>query len=130
MSPDRKLHVSIQDFCNILGGGLVSYSTLSAKCVQAALEKRVGTLICIYDWKPSDVMGAAGTGALSAADEDASQPAEGSVHHRFLAICWRCAGRTLNVMCSKTGEEPTRLSDLLYALTLISFYIVEKTFSR
>ena len=95
MSPDRKLYVSVQDFCNILGGGLVSFSTMSPKCVQAAIGMRVGAVVAIYDWQPSDVIG------YEASEEG---PDTASTRHRFMAICWRCTGRTLNVMCSKIGE--------------------------
>eukprot|EP01041_Mallomonas_annulata_P002951 gene2951-5796_t len=83
------------NLCKIFGG-LVSFTTLSPKVVQAALPLKVGAVICIYDWTPADV--------LSKDGDDEGSKAK-MMSHRFFAIGWRSTGKTLNMMCSKTDIQ-------------------------
>lgn len=50
----RKVNLSIQDFCNVLGGGLVSYGTLSASTIQQLQSMTSGVVICTYEYNPED----------------------------------------------------------------------------
>jgi len=56
LSEKRKVIVNIQDFCNILEGGFVSLSTLSAVSVQRLLALPPGAALVIYEWDPKDVI--------------------------------------------------------------------------
>jgi hypothetical protein len=122
----RKVSLTIQDFCNLLGSGLVSFSTLSAETIKAVNAVGHGVLICEYKFRPSDVIegqiresikiagasdeGAAAEGAAPsqiAINESSVQEDEStySASHHFYAICWRGGStRTLNVMCGKKGN--------------------------
>ena len=101
----------MQDFCNLLGGGLVSFSTLSAATLAAVTSMPSGALICVYKFDPADVLAP----APAAADADASSSSSSSsagaaaaplaasaANGYFMhAICWRGQTRTMNVMCGK-----------------------------
>lgn len=86
----RKVNVTVQDFCNILGAGLVSFSTLSPDTVNAIASQPVGVLICIYSYDVKDRLN----------EEEVSH----DVSHNFYALCWKGGSRTLNVACNKIGE--------------------------
>eukprot|EP01032_Pedospumella_encystans_P019869 gene19869-22583_t len=86
----RKVSVSIQDFCNMLGGGLVSFSTLSPEFVNALYQTPTGVLICKYTYRPEDVLLPEG-----------SASAVPTTVHNFYAICWKGNTRAINVMCGK-----------------------------
>jgi len=90
----RKVFVSCQDFCNILGGGLVSFQTLTAQTTLALLSMTQGALICIYEFRSSDKL-------ESAAEKSSLYSVEEG--HKFYAVCWRGHGSTINVMCNKIG---------------------------
>lgn len=93
MSSKRKVKVNCQDFCNLLGGGMCSLSTLSNDTVTVLLKMSIGAVVCVYEWTPSD------------SDPDVRQAWDTSASHRFLAACWKCSGRTVNVMCNKIDVE-------------------------
>jgi hypothetical protein len=117
----RKVFVNVQDFCNILGGGLVSYSTLSASTLHhLAAEAQTGSIVVVYNYSPSDVLTSASTSLLEGEGEKAADPQlenslavsavdEGGAHvaHSFHAICWKGHSRSLNVMCGKIGKTET-----------------------
>ena len=94
----RKVSVSIQDFCNILGGGLVSLSTLSPQAILAIGAMGPGVLICVYDFRPEDVLQSEDTAAKEETGLDAPK-------HTFYAICWKGNARALNCMCGKIDIE-------------------------
>ena len=52
----RKVTVSIQDFCNLLGGGLVSLSTIHADTLAVIGSMSSGAVICVYKYNPADVL--------------------------------------------------------------------------
>ena len=52
----RKIRVACQDFCNLLGGGLVSLSTLHPDTLKALGGLQSGALICVYKYDPADVL--------------------------------------------------------------------------
>ena len=52
----RKIKVSIQDFCNLLGGGLVSLSTLHVDTLKFMANMSSGAVICTYKYHPRDVL--------------------------------------------------------------------------
>ena len=89
----RKVNVTIQDFCNILGGGLVSFSTLSGDFINALNKVNTGVVICTYDFKAEDVLATEGSVEVAAA-----------ATHKFYAVCWKGNSRAINVMCGKIGK--------------------------
>lgn len=93
----RKIRVTIQDFCNLLGGGLVSFSTLSDNTVNSLNALDPGILICLYEFSFSDVVETEGNTDIVAT--------ENPVPHQLHCVCWRGKGRTMNVMCGKTEME-------------------------
>ncbi len=84
----RKVSVTIQDFSNLLEGGLVSYSTLSPQTLQSLTALTAGIVICTYHYKPSDVVSVTEV-AVKEGDYD------------FSMVCWKGSSACLNVMCSK-----------------------------
>ena len=120
----RKVFVTVQDFSNLLEGGLVSFSTLSSTTVQALSSISSGGVIAVYKFNSSDIIRASsGTGdssSSSVVENTAEKPVDdSSVHtepatacqgqqypeHYLNAICWRGNTRTLNVMCGKVEIE-------------------------
>jgi hypothetical protein len=99
---NRKVKVTIQDFCNILGGGLVSFSTLSQSTINAVSLIQQGVLICIYDYDPKDVVVSAESESAAKAEADTGLE---TPKHSFYGICWKGGSRTLNVMCGKIDIE-------------------------
>jgi hypothetical protein len=108
----RKLHVEVQDFCNILGGGLVSYSTLSSKALNglSALTEP-GVVIAVYSFSPNDLV-------IVPDREEAA--IETQPQHEFYAVCWKGNSRSLNVMCGKIGGCRV-LSHLFHLTNLLCF---------
>ena len=94
----RKISVTIQDFCNLLGGGLVSFSTLSESTVNSLTALDAGILICVYEFSFSDVLDTEGTPSTTSNTDN-------SLPHQLHCVCWRGKGRTMNVMCGKTEME-------------------------
>lgn len=119
----RKVFVTAQDFSNLLGGGLVSFNTLSPATVQTCSNMPSGALICVYKYSPEDVVSSEGADASSLESLDAARQKESSsLNHRdastsaspvgdhcIYAICWRGNTRTLNVMCKSTGNADPRV---------------------
>lgn len=108
MISQRTTRLCVQDFSNLLGGGLVSFQTLSPAAIQALLSFTSGVVICWYDYDPRDRVLAAASGAstsdsvvCAAAPEDESS----CPSHRFHIICWRGYSRALNVMCGKVDLD-------------------------
>lgn len=95
----RKVQVSIQDFCNMLGGGLVSFSTLSPEFVNSLYALPTGIVICKYAFRPEDVIVPEGS--------TLELP---TTSHNFYAICWKGNTRAINVMCGKIGKFGVALS--------------------
>jgi len=123
----RTTRLCVQDFSNLLGGGLVSFHTLSTAAIQALLSFSSGVVICWYDYDTRDRMLAA-TSASSASDTSASdspvvcEPSTAvlpscSPVHRFHIICWRGYSRALNVMCGKVDLD--RMKHQLSALGVL-----------
>lgn len=94
----RKVNVTIQDYCNLLGGGLVSFSTLSDNTVNSVTALDVGILICVYEFSFNDVLDEEGNPVNVA-------PTDNSLPHQLHCVCWRGKGRTMNVMCGKVEME-------------------------
>ena len=92
----RRVNVTVQDFCNLLGGGMVSFSTLAPASVLALTPMSIGSLLCSYTYSEEDRV----TSKLSAS----APPTMGSAIHTFHMVCWRGVTRAINVMCSKTGN--------------------------
>jgi hypothetical protein len=62
----RKVMVTCQDFCNLMGGGLVSFATLSAATLSALTSMSTGALICVYEYDAKDVLEEGGSSSASA----------------------------------------------------------------
>ena len=122
----RKVFVTVQDFSNLLEGGLVSFSTLSSTTVQALSSISSGGVIAVYKFNSSDIIRAStGNGNDSSSSSSVENTSEKSVddssiptepvafgqegqqypEHYLNAICWRGNTRTLNVMCGKVEIE-------------------------
>ena len=52
----RKVIVSIQDFCNILGGGLVSLTTMTPDTVSILGPMPTGAVVIVYEYHVNDVI--------------------------------------------------------------------------
>lgn len=119
---NRKINVNVQDFCNILGGGLVSFTTMSAPTIQQLCTLPAGVVICTYTYDPADYIAPTSTSqAIAESEAEApaangeekieenielgkvSGPRQGSYH--FHVVCWRGTSRTINVMCGKVDIE-------------------------
>jgi hypothetical protein len=108
----RKVEVTIQDMCNFIEGGLVSFSTLSRETVTKLQHIQTGSILAYYDFRPEDVLPAE---AAAEGEEAASATAAATATaktHRLHVVCWRGANPTLNIMCSKLG--PSSPSFFLY----------------
>jgi 16S rRNA C967 or C1407 C5-methylase (RsmB/RsmF family) len=97
----RKLMVTIQDFCNILGGGLCSFSTLHPDTVRAVNCISTGALICMYKFSYDDMITAEGVESTNNINGSKANT-EDLIFH---CVCWRGHTRTINVMCGKTEIE-------------------------
>jgi hypothetical protein len=83
----------------MLGGGLVSYSTLSAETLVRLNAIPTGVVIAVYEYRPEDIVQADGDAA------DAPKRAAAPGVHKFYAICWKGSSRAINVMCGKVGKS-------------------------
>lgn len=79
----RQVHITLQDLCNMLAGGLVSYSTLDSNTITQLIAQSIGCVICSHR------------------HVDATTGTE----HVFRMVCWRGTSRTVNVMCHKTDLD-------------------------
>jgi hypothetical protein len=106
----RQVGVSIQDFCNLLDGGLVSFSTLSNETVEKVKNLPPGALFVSYEFNASDVNQAEASSSSSSALEADEKPdmSDTSATKRTLkltCVCWRGFSNTLNVMCGKVEMQ-------------------------
>ena len=108
----RKVDVTIQDFCNLLGGGLVSFTTLSAPTVLALLSMQSGIFISCYRYRHEDVLKTSDTTSYSADQIE------------FAVVCWRGSARAVNVMCGKVDTD--RIKHQLEALGVFRPKILSK----
>lgn len=90
----RIVQVPIQDFCNFVEGGLVSFSTLSPETVDKLNQITSGSVCAYYDFKQEDVLSKTST----------SSEQNNHLKHRMYIVCWRGTNQTLNIMCSKLGK--------------------------
>jgi hypothetical protein len=100
----RKISVPIQDMCNFIEGGLVSFSTLSAETVSQLNRISTGSILVYYDYRPEDVI-VSSTTTSSLAEVLGTASLDHLKSHRMYAVCWRGANPTLNVMCAKLGQS-------------------------
>lgn len=77
----------------MLGGGLVSFTTLSGDFLNALNKLSTGIVICTYDFKAEDMIAGEGSAEVPA-----------SAAHKFYAVCWKGNSRAINVMCGKVGK--------------------------
>lgn len=98
---DRKVLVPIQDFCNLLGAGLVSYTTLTRETVQALNAQPVGVVVCMYQYDPRDKL-VDESGSIGASTSETEKSYE---RHTLYALCWKGNGRAINVVCNKVEIE-------------------------
>ena len=96
----RKVAATIQDFCNLLGGGLVSFGTLSDGLVRSMNELSTGTFVCTYSFRDEDVI--AGQGAVDGSPEERQR------QQAFHLVCFKGSTRAVNVMCHKLDMEKYR----------------------
>jgi hypothetical protein len=99
----RKVEVTIQDFCNLLGAGQVTLSTMSATTTARILQEPPGILILVYCYRPEDVMKQVEEQAMVDAESD-SMPVSSYKEHIFYMMCWKGSGHAVNVTCKKIGE--------------------------
>jgi multisite-specific tRNA:(cytosine-C5)-methyltransferase len=114
---NRKVYVPVQDFCNIMGGGLVSYATLSKQTLQTINSLSNGVIICVYKCSPEDVLNS--TSSTSSVENNSDAPYE------FSAVCWKGFSPCINVMVNRTDLELFRhqLSGLnVFRLVLPPFF--------
>lgn len=93
----RKIKCSVQDFCNFLEGGLVSFTTLSPDVLQGLQAVSSGSVVCYYEFERGDIVESDGAGDSASGHDGRS--------HTFYAVCWRGIKNTLNVMCTKNDLE-------------------------
>lgn len=91
---DRVVSVSVQEFCNLLGGGLVYFQTLSAQTISALSKLSPGSLICEYQFKAADCI-----------DNGTVKSAFLENDYTFRVACFRGPSRTINVMCAKVDMD-------------------------
>lgn len=109
----RIISVTAQDFCNILGGGLVSFATLSFPTVTALSTMASGVFICSYAYNVEDVIG--------------ELKSDRQEHFELHATCWRGGSRSINVMCGKVEVE--RMKHQLEALHVIRYHALLRVLS-
>lgn len=93
----RLVNVSAQDFCNLMEGGLVSFSTLSSAAISSLNDISCGSFVCSYEFSPQDVLH---VGDKAIQDQSIGD----STRYTFHAACWRGVSQTINVMCSRIGK--------------------------
>ena len=91
----------------MLGGGLVSFSTLSPGCITALNKLNTGVVIATYAFRPEDIVVEDASAGDASGTESATATAVVTVApkvtsaHTFYAICWKGNSRAINVMCGK-----------------------------
>jgi len=105
MISQRTTRLCVQDFSNLLGGGLVSFQTLSPAAIQALLSFTSGVVICWYDYDPRDRAASGASTSDSVVCAAAPEDESSCPSHRFHIICWRGYSRALNVMCGKVDLD-------------------------
>ena len=95
----RKVTIPIQDFCNVLEGGLVSLRTMAQDSLDAISKIEPGPFICTYEYKKID--------KIAREDQRVSTDNSYSVNEGFSfhAMCWKGNGQSMNVMCNKVELE-------------------------
>ena len=87
----RKMVVSVQDMCNLLEGGLVSYTTLSNGLIEQLATVSTGAAVCMYTYNPADVVSPPSTNSSVFPTTPVS----------YYIVVWKGKSRTLNVMANK-----------------------------
>ena len=87
----RKVIVTIQDFCNLIEGGLVSTSTLDEKTNENIQKLGTGSIVCTYKYTPEDV-------------NQGEQPNTTVSECIFHCVCWKQSEKTVNVMMGKVDR--------------------------
>ncbi|CAE7473089.1 NSUN2 [Symbiodinium microadriaticum] len=95
----RKITCTVQDFCNFLEGGLISFTTLSKSCLEGLSQVSSGSVMCVYHFSPEDIV---------QSEENTNSTSVDDRVHTFHAVCWRGVKNTLNVMCAKPDLEDMR----------------------
>ena len=93
----RKLQVSVQDMCNLLEGGLVSYVTLSDHLIEQLSTLSTGAAVCMYTYQPTDIINSQSTSSISTTS---SLPPVS-----YYVVVWKGKSRTINVMANKIDLE-------------------------
>ena len=97
----RKFNVKIQDFCNVLVGGLCSISTFSPETAQALSLLSNGVVIIVYTFSFDDVLKQdIVSSVISSESNDSSL-----TNYEFYAICWKGGGSSLNCCIKKVDLE-------------------------
>jgi len=96
----RVVQVTAQDMCNLLEGGLVSYSTLDAATVAVLTALERGPIVCTYKYNDADVV---------SAGMDHVKPAQ-RVPPLYIICSVNGNTRAMNVLCGKTDAESLRHS--------------------
>lgn len=119
VADDRKVPVTIQEFCNLLGGGLVNLSNFSSETLDILNQKTAGTIICSYVYNKNDFLSVEQRKALGCYETQKSEenteesgetaeidsvPREGNFVFHILAVK-NNSRTTLNVMCGKTDVD-------------------------
>jgi 16S rRNA C967 or C1407 C5-methylase (RsmB/RsmF family) len=100
----RKIFVNIQEFCNILGGGLVSYATLTQETLKSIIPLSNGVIICVYKFNPHDILTEKGGASADTNTDTVSSALNGNHSLEFSAVCWKGFSPCVNVMVSKIGK--------------------------
>lgn len=102
----RQILVTIQDFCNLLEGGLVSFSTLSKECLMAIQKQPSGALVCSYQYSNADTIKQEQDDTNQEGIQSEHTDVKGEeIHMTFSIISWKGNTSTLNVMCTKVGKS-------------------------
>lgn len=129
----RIVEVTIQDFCNFVEGGLVSFSTLAPETIEKLNQITSGSICAYYDFKYEDIIRDETTESSftnsSNDNNDNNNNNNNHLKHRMYVVCWRGTNPTLNIMCSKLGKF--KISSLLiiliinkqYFITSVRFYL-------
>jgi hypothetical protein len=95
----RRIAVTVQDICNMLEGGLVSFSTLSSATLAAVQRQSGGSIVCSYFFNPDDVIG--NSSIYESSNTSSSGIQTNFSNYVFHVICWKGPTKTLNVMGTK-----------------------------
>jgi hypothetical protein len=98
----RVVNVTAQDMCNLLEGGLVSYSTMSAGVSDELCNTSRGPIVCVYSFDVADVI---------ADDSTTDGTADVDTSVDISPICIICnvgSTRAMNVLCAKVEAKRCR----------------------